>query len=215
MLQTRSIVAGVALVVAVAGCRDTAAPDKTFTVAASIDTPPQGIFSDTPNGPVITCSVPITIEAQGTGSASGTWTGATEFWFYGLDRTNPAATTTNPASDLQQAFGAPTIAAGETKHSIWTFHFGAPFEATMRLEYTLSDGQTARSTSVHFTCGPSVQGSVAPTVTQVTTPSMTGELKVGDTVSVSFAATGSTGIWETIVDASVHSSVSKSSASTW
>ena len=202
MLQSRSIVAGVALVVAVAGCRDTAAPDKAFTVTASIDAPPQGIFGDTPNGPIITCSVPITLQAQGTGGARGTWTGATEFWFYGLDRTNVTATTTNPASDLQQAFGASTIAAGETKHAIWTFHFGAPFEATMRFEYTLPDGQTTGNTSVHFTCGPSVQASVAPTVTAVSTPSTTGELEVGDTVSVSLAETGSSGIWETIVDAS-------------
>src|SRR5207253_8640860 len=85
-------------------------------------------------------------------------------------------TTSNPASDLQQAFGTPTIAAGDTRHATWTFRLFAPFEATMSFNYTLPDGHTTGSASVHFTCGPSVQRAAAPAVTTTTTPATSGEL---------------------------------------
>src|SRR5207249_3350488 len=84
MLHNRSMRAGLVLAVALAACRDSTAPDRSFSVTAAIDVQPEGVFSDTPNGPLISCALPVTLTAHGTGT--GTWTGATELWFVGPDQ---------------------------------------------------------------------------------------------------------------------------------
>jgi hypothetical protein len=198
-LRSHSIAAAIALILALGGCRDNTAPNAPFGVTVSLDSPPTVGTAETANGPIMTCVISLTVTAHGSGS--GSWTGATELWFIGADRTVAADTTSNAGSDVQNAFGAPAIFAGQSQHATWVFKLSAPFEVTMSFGYELQNGQPATTPSTHFTCGPTVQNAVVPTVTQISVPNMSAQLTSGDTVSVSFQATASSGIWLTIVDA--------------
>ena len=199
MLKSLRIVPAIALV-AVAGCHDTTSPVNTpFTVTVSVVSQSAPQITDTPNGPVITCEVTFKAEAHGTGSA--TWSNATELWYAGPDRSTSIATTSTPASLIQSAYGGAQIAGGESRQSTWDFHYSAPFEASFVFAYTLPDGKSTSTASARFACGPTPAGAVVPVITHITLPSTTGELKLGDTVAVSYGATGSSGIWATIVDA--------------
>src|SRR5690348_3074363 len=182
-MLTRRATFPLALALAIAGCRDTTAPDKGFTVALTVDSPPTPVFSNESDGPRITCSFGLTAKATGAGSAQ--WQDVRTLWYFGTDRTVAADTTSNTASEAQSAFGAATIAAGETRHASWYLYAGAPFEADVGFAYRLPDG-TASTASTHVTCGPTPQGAVVPTITQLSVPSTTGEVKVGDVISVTY-----------------------------
>jgi hypothetical protein len=198
VLKSHSIAATIALLVALGGCGETTAPNKNFSVSVAIDGTPAWNVVDSPNGPVMTCTAGMTVTGHGSGRA--TWTGASEYYFIGADRSTSVDTSHNAATDLASAFGVTDIGDDESHHTFWIFKFSAPFDVTMSIEYLMPDGRTPNSSGVHFTCGPSVQGAVVPTVTQISVPSMTGQLNVGDTVSVTYAESGSTGIWASIID---------------
>lgn len=194
----RFIVAFLALGIGLLGCSDSTAPDNSFVVTVTVDTPPTGNISLTPNGePQINCTFFLTAQAKGKGKA--VWQGATAIWFMGSNRSVAVDTTSNTAAVVHSAFGADSIGGGSALHSEWTMSAGAPFEATLSFAYTAPNGQTS-ATSTHLICGPTPDGAVVPTLTQLSVPSTTGEIKIGDTVSVTFAATSSSGIWESIVD---------------
>jgi len=197
VLNRRTSLIGLALTVAMAGCSDTTAPHKPFALSVTVDAPtPTPVFSDTPDGPRITCNIGLTAKATGDGSAQ--WQDVRTFFYFGTNRSLAADSISNAASDAQSAFGAATIAGGETRHANWYLYAGAPFEANIGFAYKLPDGTTSTA-STHVTCGPTPQGAVVPTITQLTTPSTTGELKIGDVITVTYQATGSSGIWETVV----------------
>jgi hypothetical protein len=194
---SRSKAVAVALAVAVVGCRDTTAPDKPLVVTLTLDAPPTPIISDTPNGPQIECIFDVTATATGNGTA--TWLDSRTLWYIGPDRSTAVDSTGNPQSEVQGAFGGATIAGGETQHTRWHLYAGAPFEASLGFGYQVTGGQTSLA-STRITCGPTPQGAVVPTITQLSVPNMTGEVRVGDTLSVSYQETGSSGVWVTVVD---------------
>ena len=202
MFNSRSIVAILAFALSPAGCRDSTAPDQNdFNLTIALDGTPSWTVADTPNGPLLTCTIGMTITGHVHGPGRATLTGATEYWFIGADRSISVDTTRNAASDLVSAFGTASIGDGDSHHTFWIFKFFAPFEVTMNFEYTLPDAHTPAKAGTHFICGPAVQGAAVPTVTQISVPNMTGELKTEDTVSVSYQATGSSGIWMSLIDA--------------
>ena len=197
MLNRSTSFIGLALIVALGGCRDTTAPNKPFALALSVDTPTSApVFSDTPDGPRITCNFSLTAKATGDGSAQ--WQDVQTLFYFGTNRAVVADSISNPASDAQSAFGAATIAGGEARHGKWYLYAGAPFEANIGFTYRLADGTTSMA-STHVTCGPTPQGAVVPTITQLSIPNTTGELKIGDVITVTYEATGTSGIWESIV----------------
>lgn len=200
MPRSRTTVAAIAAFLAGAGCRDTSAPNnKPLVVTVSIDATSQPTITDTPNGPVIRCQ--FSLLAQGTGVGTATWGGATTFWFFGKDRSTPLDTTTNGSSEVQGAFGNETITGGETQHGSWYLYAGAPFDATLGFAYnSITNGQTSVA-STHITCGQKAQDAVVPSVPQITLPSTSGELEIGDTVSVTYHETGTSGIWLSVIDA--------------
>jgi hypothetical protein len=182
---------------ALVGCRDSTSPDKPFTVALTIDAPPAAVISDTPDGPRITCTFGVTAKATGTGS--GTWIGARTLWYFGSDRTVAIDTTSNGADEVQRAFGASTISGGQSQHATWHLFAGAPFEASLGFEYA-QGLDPAGTASTRVTCGPTPEHAVVPTVTQISVPNENGDLNIGQTIQVTYQATGSSGIWLTVVD---------------
>ena len=185
--------------IALAGCRDITSADKPLTVALSVDPTPTQVITDTPNGPLITCTFGLT--ARATGSGRATWVGARTLWYIGPDRAAPVDTTLNAQAEVQDAFGAEGISAGQTQHTTWHLYAGAPFEASLGFSYATANGEPTFA-STRITCGPLPQGAVVPQVTQLSVSNASGELKIGDEVSVSFQATSSSGVWLTVVNVS-------------
>jgi len=197
VLQSRSLIA-IALAVFLGACTDTTSPDKPFTVALRLDGPPTQVITDSPDGPVITCTFNVIAQASGTGA--GTWDGATTLWYFGPDHSTAVDTTTNPPFEVAQAFGADSIRSGETKHASWYLYAGAPFEAQLSFGYNYANGNSSGTATTRITCGQTQANQAIPIVTDVSVPSTTGELKIGDTVSVRYQATGASGIWMTIAN---------------
>jgi len=113
VLKSHSIAATIALLVALGGCGETTAPNKNFSVSVAIDGTPAWNVVDSPNGPVMTCTAGMTVTGHGNGRA--TWTGASEYYFIGADRSTSVDTTHNPATDLASAFGVTDIGDGESR----------------------------------------------------------------------------------------------------
>jgi hypothetical protein len=189
--RNRFTLAALALLATSASCREPIAP-KNVVVTLSVDGPPTPVITDTPDGPRITCSVQLTATAEGQGSAA--WGGLKADWYVGADRSKPVGTTTNAPNEVIGSFGAASIHSGEKLHATWNFWYGAPFEAALGVDYTTSDGN-AGTAATRVQCGPGPEGAVTPTITQITLPSTSGELAIGDTVSVSYQETSSSGVW--------------------
>ena len=204
MLRSRTI-AAFALILAFASCRDgTTAPDKPLVVTLTVDAPPSPVITDTPSGPQIECVFGLTAKATGSGTA--TWQDARTLWYIGPDRTTAIDTTSNPASEVQGALGSSTIAGGQTQHTTWHLYAGAPFEASLSFGYVLPQalgaGGQESVASTKITCGPAAQGAVIPTITQVNVSSPSSALAIGDTITVSYQESGSSGIWMSVINAS-------------
>jgi hypothetical protein len=195
--RSRAVLAALALVTATGSCRDAPTSPTNFAITLSVDAPPTPVITDTPDGPQIKCTFGLTARATGRGSAE--WGDVRTFWYFGTDRTTAADTTSNQAAEVQGAFNKASIGGGETSHATWYLYAGAPFEATLGFTYTLADGQSAVA-STHITCGPTPQGAVTPVITQITLPVTSGEVKIGDILSVTYHETGVSGIWMSIVD---------------
>ena len=176
------------------GCRDATAPnDNVLDVAVALDGAPIQSITDTPQGPQISCDVNLIMTAHGKGTAG--WTGAKALWFVGRNRTTPIDSTFNSSSDVEDGFGgAGGINAGETLRTTWTFHDAVPFEVTFSFSYRTDKGSIGAATT-HFRCGPDPATAVMPNVAAITVPSPTSGLKAGDTVSVSYQETSSSGVW--------------------
>ena len=183
-----------AVLLAALGCRDTTAPnDKSLDVSLTVDGAPIQSIADTLQGPQISCDVNLIATAHGKGTAA--WTGAKALWFIGKNRATAIDSTFNSAGDVEDGFaGSGGIGAGETLRTTWTFHDAVPFEITFSFGYR-TDKNTIGDATTHFRCGPDPAAAVTPNVTQVVVPSPTSGLKVGDTVSVSYQETGSSGVW--------------------
>jgi hypothetical protein len=192
---------GIAVITAATvSCSDALAPTTDLIVAIGIDSVAAPVITDTPNGPQIVCTVRFAATARGTGTA--TWRDAAAYWYTGAERTTPTDTTSIRSADLAATFaGHESISAGETQHATWYFVGAAPFDLAMDFAYARANGST-ESARTRYRCGPDPATAVAPVVTRITVPSPTGELAAGDTVSVSYQETSSSGVWMTIIAAS-------------
>src|ERR1043166_1558604 len=200
--RRRTALAILGLALAAAGCGgDSPTGTKgVLSVTLRADGPDTTFMGDTPNeGPRIQCGFGITAQATGFGSAQ--WAGVKTLWYIGPDRTVPIDSTTDNASELQGAFRAQSISAGETQHARWTLYATAPFEATLEFMYSPAAG-TTNSVSAHVRCGPPAEGAVAPVITALSATANPPQPAVGDTISVSYRETGSSGVWATAIDLS-------------
>jgi len=198
--RTRAALGIAAITAATVSCSDALAPSNDLVVTIAIDSVAAPVLTESSNGPQIVCTVRFTATARGRGTA--TWRDAAAYWYTGAERTTPTDTTSIRSADLAATFaGHENISAGETQHATWYFVSAAPFDLSMDFAYERTNGATA-SARTRYRCGPDPATAVAPVVTGITLPSMTGELVAGDTVSVSYQETSSSGVWMTIIAAS-------------
>lgn len=162
---------------------------------------PVAKFADTPDGPTITCDVAFVSTA--TGSGYGTWTGITFRLFAGANRSVPVDSIVLGPGDVASSMGQSTISSTLSPQvSPWRFFAGGPFEVESEFRYTVAGGGAA-SAKARFACGaPPLPGAPAPTVGSLAVNPASGTVQPGDTLTVTYSAASTSGLWSTIVDVS-------------
>jgi len=145
VLNRRTSLIGLALTVAMAGCSDTTAPHKPFALSVTVDAPtPTPVFSDTPDGPRITCNIGLTAKATGDGSAQ--WQDVRTFFYFGTNRSLAADSISNAASDVRNTVhGAAPVQAARctcfagiyTKSPAWPIAAFSPFICSSSAPFTI------------------------------------------------------------------------------
>lgn len=179
-------------------CGDGTGPGHSLDIAVTVSQLHAPVIGTTTDSlPTISCVVDLHAVASGTGTAS--WVGATVRWYAGTDRSSPIDSGVVAAAEVQAAWGKPGISAGETQQSTWTLTAGAPFTASMEYRYRPAGGD-ARTATVVLTCGPDASaGAPPPSITDLTVESGPGNLEPSDTLTISYTATSSSGLWQTAV----------------
>lgn len=184
-------------VVILSGCGDATGPDTTTVAVEILSVSGPDISQSGPSETNISCGVAFSAHATGAGSA--TWVDALVLVFAGPDRSTAVDTIQIAAPDLQAAWGAADIEAGQDQTSAWTLTANVPFGLKFIFRYR-NQVRAVRTTSASFTCGPDIPpGSAPPTLKNVSVQPGSGEVESGDTLLVSYTAESAVGLWETQV----------------
>jgi hypothetical protein len=184
-------------------CHDSTGPapgsDVNVAVALMKLTGPSFATGPAPdNLPALSCDADL--QAANTGSGGATWREATFFLYAGKDRSTPVDSVVFPAADMQNAWGSPQIGGGQTQQSRWHVTVTVPWAATFAYHYASSSGGAVKTASVSFNCGPIPPATAPPpTITSLSVQAPALGLQPGDTLGVSYAATGQAGLWATTI----------------
>lgn len=210
-------VACIVLAFAVA-CHDSTGPapgsDVRVSVALTKLTGPSFVTGPAPDDlPAMACDAEL--QAANTGRDTATWRDATFFLYAGKDRSAPVDSAVFPAADVQKVWGSPGIGGGQTQQSAWRVTVTIPWATTMAYHYASSSGGAVKTASVSFACGPIPPATAPPpTITNLTVQAPAVGLQPGDTLAVTYAATGQAGLWATTIRLSGPCDVQRSVAET-
>lgn len=181
-----------------AACGDSTAPKAPSAATIAVTTsgyPKPYYFTPGDTSEAVTCNPVITAIGRGSGEAN--WIDAKVYWYFGPRRTTPNDSSTVSGAEISSAFGSATVAAKDTATSTWTFTAPLPFSATMVFRY--SRNETDSSAAVSFICGPPPDSTQPPpTIDLPTFTAPAGDFQPGDTVRVTYHATGP-GLWESVI----------------
>jgi len=184
-------------------CHDSTGPapgsDVNVAVALMKLTGPSFATGPAPDyAPALACSVEL--QATATGLGFVTWREATFFLYAGKDRSAPVDSVVFPASDMQKAWGNPQIGGGQTQQSRWQVTVTVPWAGTLAYRYGPVSGGATKTASVSFTCGPVPPATAPPpSITTLTVQAPAAGLQPGDTLGVTYTATGQAGLWMTTI----------------
>lgn len=189
----------VAASLALAACHDSSAPQPEVNVTVHLNDLRGPVFgSDTAGHPTITCE--IDLSATATGNVSAKWVDGTYYYFDGTKRTTPRDVFTMKASDIIDAWSADSIAPGQTERSSWSVTSGIPFAGEIDFGYYRDLNAQPKQAKVAFTCGPEVSESTPfPTIDSVAMVPPSGNLPPGAPLTVSYAASAESGVWQSLV----------------
>ena len=182
-----------------AACKDATGPRSSLSIALSVTGVDGPHIADEPDGSAsLECVVGIRATASGAGSAA--WVGATIRYFVGVSGEPPVDSVRMTASELRQAWGGPTIGANSVLNSVFTFVAPYPFGATIDYEFRPDDTKNVEKVSATFHCGPEVaKNAPAPSISPLEVTPVGGVLQPGGQVDVTFQATSTVGIWQSLV----------------
>jgi len=180
---------------AVAACSDTTGPGFAITLDGRVS---NQTFTEESGRPVIRCEVEL--EAVATGDGHATWQSGVFRWYMGVDRTAPIDSQIVSKDEVHTTWGSSVIGAGRAR-SKWQFWADAPFEVEIALRYTVDGAARTDTATKRLACGavPPAAGVARPTVTDVRITPATGDLEPGDTVTVTYTAASTIGLWTTTV----------------
>lgn len=179
-------------------CGDATGPGSPVVVAVHVEQFRGPSLRYTPDSePTIGCGADV--RATATGSGTATWLRATVDFFGDKGGKRLLGTATFPDSDVQSAWGQPDIAAGESQRSRISAAASEPFHAVVHYSYRPGSGPI-QSADLDIDCGPAIPADTpAPSVTALAVQSDTSPLQPGGTLRISYTATSTVGLWETIV----------------
>jgi hypothetical protein len=197
-LQLLLSLTAAALASATAACGDSTDPGAhidvtvgvTRIVGPNVDQAPR-------DGNRVACEVSVFARATGKGRAN--WGAATFKWFGGKDRSAPLDSAVAPAVDVRRAWSDSSILAGARQTATWNVWASLPFSGTIDFRYSVGAGKD-RTASVAYDCGPPiVAGADPPSITDISTQSLTPDLEPGGVLNVAYTATSALGVWHTAV----------------
>ena len=179
-------------------CSDATGPGASLTVTVSVDQV-YGPFTGTVQDsiPTLGCKADVRAIAHGTGKA--TWLDASVRWFGGIGKATLIDSAVVSAANIESAWGKPWIAVGDSERSTWTLSAGMPFKSVIQYHYQSAEGAQGTA-EVTVDCGPTAPtGSPPPSITQLLMHTSSDDLEPGDTLGITYTASGAAGLWETIV----------------
>lgn len=180
----------------VVSCREvTAPPDQNarFTVAVTEVVGPS-FSSDSSGRQLIACD--LTLQANNAASQRAAWLDATFGFYLPGDSTTPFSVDTLPAAAIAASWGADSIGPGAAQVAYWHLSATVPFALRIRFSYQLAHGATG-TTEVATSCEPTTVPGPPPVITTLTYQPDT--LEPGDTLHLSYAATSSVELWESVI----------------
>ena len=192
----------IALLTSCGGSEASTAPVAApFVVSLSV-APPGVTIVDSPSGPSLTCEAYFVVSAKGEGTAN--WNGATFRIFAGADRSAPVDSIVLGPAELSGTLGRVPLREDTSPQTyLWRFTGQTTFEMEAELRFIQIATKVSGSTKARFTCGAApVQGGPPPAVTSLVVGPATGTVEPGDTLTVTYGATSTSGLWSTIVEVS-------------
>jgi hypothetical protein len=199
MTRLRILAAGALLVLG--ACKDSTGsqpePELTVQVTATASSPT--FREDKDGAQQIECSITFDAAVSGDASVKGRWTGGVLRFFIGTS-TTAADSLVMTDFEMSQAFGG-DFAAGEHRTAGLTLLAYAPFALEIEMRYRADGIDAPQPARARTTCGvPGGQPGVMPAVSGFNVVAPAGDPEPGDTVRISWTASGSPWLWETGVE---------------
>lgn len=196
-MRTLLTIAMLAALGLTSACHDRVSPERTALTVSIAERSGPSITVDAAGYSTVLCR--LTLKAAATGAGHATWQDAVYRVFIGPDLTTPVDSFVIAATDIAQAFGGSTIAAGESTMSTWDFQAGVPFSAEFEFRYRGSSQSATAHSTVAFACGSPPSSTAAPTITSITLSPPSGELPAGAPLNVHFEAYAPGGFFRSLV----------------
>lgn len=147
--------------------------------------------------PQVRCDA--TLRARTVGTATTGWLGATLRYFVGQDSLSPASTEEWPVEQLASVLGD-SLAPGPDRVRPWPISYPWPFSFELELRYRSAEDTEPRAARARARCAPPVPPSYAgPAIEVLAIEFSDPVLDPGDTVSVTYRASATVGLWTTAV----------------
>lgn len=199
MTRLRILAAGALLVLG--ACKDStgSTPEPELTVQVTATASPPTFREDADGAQQIECSITFEATVAGDGSVKGRWTGGVLRFFIGTS-TTAVDSLVMTDYEMSQAFGG-DFAAGEHRTAGLGLLAYAPFALEIEMRYRVNGVDAPRPATARTTCGvPVGQPGALPVISGVNVVTPAGDPEPGDTVRVSWTASGSPWLWETGVE---------------
>lgn len=202
MVQLRVLLA--AALLAPAACSDsTGSPGEAelaVELTATASTPYHSF--DTDGAPLVSCDITFKALTSGDQGALAAWTGAVVRYTLGAS-TEVVDSLVMTGPEARLAFGD-QFGPREVRDADLRVTAGVPFAVEMQLRYQLAGAQTERTVTARATCAvpPGAPTGAAPSVSGLSVVAPPDGLEPGDTVRITWTATGSPALWVTGIEVS-------------
>jgi hypothetical protein len=183
---------------AMAACSDSTGPNS-FVALNVIQVDGPTFYTAGDGTPRIECIA--SLNAVATSSRVVKWRDAV-FRFYAGKMSQPTDTAIVPDSIVRDSWGQDTLGS-KPEQAGWDVSSPVPFTLKIEYHYQPLSGGAVGSASVSFQCGSTTSAdSSPPAIPNLTISQVTPPVQPGDTLTISYAATSSAGLWQTSVDLS-------------
>ena len=194
-------VAAGALLACSGGTEPTPTPPRpaTFSATVAIQRVDPPSYDALPEG-IALISCVMTLQSTGHGVAGATWREAIFRWYPANDLRTAFDSATISAQEVVQSWGDADIRDGVDQVSRWQLLATIPFTARLEYRYRVSGAAADSSASAVGTCQPPIPPTATgPTLSEVLIQPSGPSIEPGDTLSVSFRANATAGLWQSIV----------------